>query len=114
MNELKELLKAIERLQTLYDIIHEYMDADDLGDLLSNIEGLKKMYHKAYKEQLTQFIQYLDNTWMDKMDDAAVWQKWTETPYIISHDGKSVIIDNYADFYDGLLVLLRDHLSDLA
>lgn len=109
MDELKQLLKAIERLQAMYDCNHEVMDADDCGDLLNTIEGLKKMYHKNYKKQITQFIEYLHyNT-----DDEDEWRQWTEQPYIITHGSKSVVIDNYADFYDGLLNLLKDHLSDL-
>lgn len=113
MNEMKELLKAIERLQTLYDINHEVMDADDCGDLLSNIQGLKEMYHKVYKKQLIQFIEYLEGSLFETQDDETAWQKWTEQPYTITHGSKSVVIDNYADFYDGLLNLLKEHHKDL-
>lgn len=109
MNEMKELLKAIERLQTLYDINNEVMDADDQGDLLSNIEGLKEIYHNTYKRQISQFIEYLHNT----PEGDTEWRQWTEQPYTITHGSKSVVIDNYADVYDGLLTLLKDHLSDL-
>lgn len=109
MSNLKELLKAIDRLQDMYDCNHEVMDADDQGDLLSTIEGLKTMYHNTYKKQVIQFIEYLHST----PDGDNEWKQWSEQPYTITHGNKSVVIDNYADVYDGLLTLLEDHLKDL-
>lgn len=39
----KTINAAIERLQAYYDCNHEYMDADDLGNLLTIIDSLKAM-----------------------------------------------------------------------
>lgn len=108
MNELKELSKAVNRLQAYYDCNHEFMDADDVGDLLTNIENLKIMYHNMYVKQIDRFVDYLENA-LDVESDPS----WLAEPYVITQGSKSVTIDNYADFYDGLVHLLKEHRQDI-
>lgn len=109
LNELRLLLKAVDRLQGVVLCNGEVMDDEDLNDLKAVIGGLQTMYHKAYKEQLTDFISYMNNTPADDKE----WQKWTEQPYVISHGLQTVVIDNYADVYQAICDMLEDHLKDL-
>lgn len=113
MNEQRTLLKAIERLQAMYDCNHEVMDLDDCEDLLNTISSLKDLYHSNYKKQVSQFIKYLEEPINNIRLKDDFWKKWTEQPYTITHGSMTVVIGNYADFYDGLLNLLKDHLNDL-
>ena len=41
MNNLKTIESAIQRLKTMYDCNNEFMDADDLSDLLTTIDDVK-------------------------------------------------------------------------
>lgn len=112
MKELKELSKAIDRLYGLYAVNHEVMEEDDVKDLLGTIDSLRAMHLAKYKKQVKEFVDYLRNDFPDAGDNAA-WSKFVETPYVITHGDKTVIVENYADVYDGLFTLLKDHLEDL-
>lgn len=49
MSTIKEAItikSAISRLEAYHDCNHEYMDADDLGDLEVTLKDLKEMYNK--------------------------------------------------------------------
>ena len=109
LNELRLLLKAVDRLQGVALCNSEVMDDEDLSDLKAVIGGLQSMYHKSYKEQLTDFIGYLNTT--PEGDDE--WKEWTEQPYVITHGMKTVVVDNYADVYQSICELLEEHLKDL-
>lgn len=112
MKKLKELSKAIDRLHDLYVINQDVMEADDAKDLLSTIESLQAMYLAEYKKQIEEFVDYMRMDFPEEDYDKH-FTKWTETPYIITHGDKTVIVDNYADVYDALYTLLKDHLKDI-
>ena len=114
MNDLKTLERAIKRLKDKMEIDHEYMDADDLGDLTVTICGLESMKqrieHNNYVDQLEQFVDYLENALSD--DDER--NEWMSTPYVITQGKQSVTLCNCADVYDGLLTVLREHIKDIS
>jgi uncharacterized protein YaaR (DUF327 family) len=111
------LQAALDRLEGYAEVNREYMDADDYGDLQATIKELHHMKNEAmvieYKSQVKQFIDYLEGSLFDTQDDEDAWQKWTSMPYTITHGDKSVVIDNFAEVYDRLLHLLKEHYNDL-
>lgn len=111
MNDLKTIESAIQRLETMLDINKDYMDADDQGNLQVTIDDLKHMARKIkynnYIDQVKQFVDYMQTTLTDEDEQ----EEWLNTPYVITQGNHSVTIDNDADFYEGLLSLLKEHLS---
>lgn len=115
MNNLKTIESALQRLEELYDINHEVMDAEDLGDLLTTIDELKFMQYEQerieYKDQLKSFVDYLESGG-NSGDDYEKWSAWVDTDYVITHGDQTVTVHNGADFYDGLYHLLKETLDD--
>lgn len=60
MNNVQTLEKAIKRLKDKMMIDHEYMDADDLGDLTTTIKGLEQM-----KEEYSLYTIAADDNYSD-------------------------------------------------
>ena len=114
MNNLKTIESALQRLEALYDINHEVMDADDLGDLLTTIDELKVMQYEynreLYVDQLIQFKSYLDLS--SALPDERELQKWVEQPYTIIHGDHKVTIDNGADVYNYMVQMLQNEIDD--
>lgn len=114
MDKIEILESSIQRLVGLLEINREVMDADDIGDLQSTIEGLSRMVleynHDKYVEQLVQFKDYLDNSVAN--DNEKEFTEWTEKQYTITHDGHSVVIDNGAEVYNHLTDMLQDEIDN--
>lgn len=114
MDKVEILESSIQRLVGLLEINREVMDADDIGDLQSTIDGLSRMvleYRRdKYVEQLIQFKEYLDNS--TTIDNEEEFTKWTEKQYTITHDGHSVVIDNGAEVYNHLTDMLQDEIDN--
>ena len=114
MNKIEILESSIQRLEGLLEINREVMDADDIGDLQSTIDGLSRMlleYNRdKYVEQLLQFKDYLDTS--VTTDNEKEFTEWTEKQYTITHDGHSVVIDNGAEVYNCLTEMLQTEIDN--
>lgn len=114
MDKIKILESSIQRLVGLLEVDREVMDADDIGDLQSTIDGLSRMlleYNRdKYVEQLLQFKDYLDVS--VTTDNEKDFTEWTEKQYTITHDGHSVVIDNGAEVYNHLTDMLQDEIDN--
>ena len=114
MDKLKTIERSIRRLEAMYDCNHEVMDADDIDELLTTIDDLKRMrleYNREkYVEQLWQFKEYIDNS--AASDNEREFQAWTEKPFIITHDGHTVTIENGAEVYNYLTDMLQNEIED--
>lgn len=116
MKKQSEILQsAIDRLKGLAEVNGEYMDADDYGELLVTVKELTNMKLQAsateYRNQIESFVKYLNDGCASA--DGDEWDKWSQTPYIISHGDKQVTLDNMAEVYEGILKLLSDHLEEI-
>lgn len=107
--------KAIKRLEGLKEVNHEFMDADDLGDLESTIEELNKMKDRAifhdYKKQIKNFLAYMDDC-VDASKEEQ-FEEYTQTPFVITHGNKKVTIDCGAEVHEHIQLLLKEHLSEI-
>lgn len=114
MDKLKTIESSIRRLEAMYECNHEVMDADDIGDLQTTIDDLKRMrleYNREkYVEQLWQFKEYIDNS--AASDNEREFKAWTEKPFIISHGDHTVTVENGAEVYNHLTDMLQDEIDD--
>lgn len=114
MDKIEIIESSIQRLEGLLEINREVMDADDIGDLQSTIDGLSRMlleYNRdKYVEQLVQFKDYLDKCATN--DNEKEFTEWTEKQYTITHDGHSVVIDNGAEVYNCLTEMLQTEIDN--
>lgn len=114
MNKIEILESSIQRLVGLLEVNREVMDADDIGDLQSTIDGLSRMifeYNRdKYVEQLVQFKNYLDSSAVN--DNEKEFTEWTSKQYTITHDGHSVVIDNGAEVYNCLTEMLQTEIDN--
>lgn len=107
--------KAIKRLEGLKEVNHEFMDADDLGDLETTIEELNKIKDRAifheYKKQIKSFLDYM----ADSIDtgNTARFEEYTQTPFLITHGNKKVTVDCCAEVHEHIEGLLKAHLSEI-
>lgn len=116
MKKQSEVLEsAIYRLKGLAEINREVMDADDYGELQTTIKELVKMKLQAsateYRHQIESFVDYLKDGCCTA--DGDEHHDWCQTPYIISHGEKQVMVENGSEVYEGFLKLLSDHLEDI-
>ena len=120
MNNLQTIESAIKRLKDKMMIDHEYMDADDLGDLTTTIKGLEQMRRELlceeYKKKVTAFRDYVLSTMPEVDNDSQhckTWDDFYEMKWTISFGDQQVILDNQADTWQPMVDLLTEHLEEL-